>query len=293
MIKVGDALPAVTLSEYIEVEGNGCSIGPNPVEVQKAAAGKTIRIDNHYRVNATGITVLGGTNVVFGTNGKISLMPHNATEYQILRVHDVTSAVTVTGAVIDGRRDLNAATTGEHGMGISVRGCGARVSLVSCQTINCWGDGLYVAGSSNGGLAYCTDVYTSDHYSYNNRRQGRSLISALSFVADDPQWIGTAGTNPQAGLDIEPNSGTDRLDYVEINRPVTGDNTGSGIIVALINYDGATRDVDIRITDHVDDGSRGGFSVLGTDFGANVTGTIRTTNPIWRNNGFAGFGADR
>ena len=29
MIKVGDALPAVTLSEYIEVEGNGCSIGPN------------------------------------------------------------------------------------------------------------------------------------------------------------------------------------------------------------------------------------------------------------------------
>ena len=39
MIKVGDALPAITLSEYSEVEGNGCSIGPNPVDVQKAAAG--------------------------------------------------------------------------------------------------------------------------------------------------------------------------------------------------------------------------------------------------------------
>ena len=44
MIKVGDALPAVTLSEYSEVEGNGCSIGPNPVDVQKAAAGKTIAL---------------------------------------------------------------------------------------------------------------------------------------------------------------------------------------------------------------------------------------------------------
>ena len=44
MLKVGDKLPAATLQEYIEVEGNGCSIGPNPVDVQKAAQGKTIAI---------------------------------------------------------------------------------------------------------------------------------------------------------------------------------------------------------------------------------------------------------
>ena len=31
MIKVGDTLPAATLMEYSEVEGEGCSIGPNPV----------------------------------------------------------------------------------------------------------------------------------------------------------------------------------------------------------------------------------------------------------------------
>ena len=44
MIKVGDTLPAVTLMEYVEVEGNGCSIGPNPVDVSKATAGKTIAL---------------------------------------------------------------------------------------------------------------------------------------------------------------------------------------------------------------------------------------------------------
>ncbi len=44
MIKVGDPLPAVTLSEYSEVEGNGCSLGPNPVDVRQAAAGKTIAL---------------------------------------------------------------------------------------------------------------------------------------------------------------------------------------------------------------------------------------------------------
>jgi peroxiredoxin len=44
MIKVGDALPAATLMEYVEVEGNGCSLGPNPVDVAQATAGKTIAL---------------------------------------------------------------------------------------------------------------------------------------------------------------------------------------------------------------------------------------------------------
>lgn len=44
MIQVGDTLPAITLMEYSEVEGNGCSLGPNPVDVQKAAVGKTIAL---------------------------------------------------------------------------------------------------------------------------------------------------------------------------------------------------------------------------------------------------------
>jgi peroxiredoxin len=44
MIKVGDTLPATTLMEFSEVEGNGCSIGPNAVDVAKATAGKTIAV---------------------------------------------------------------------------------------------------------------------------------------------------------------------------------------------------------------------------------------------------------
>lgn len=44
MIKTGDKLPATTLMEYMEVEGNGCSIGPNAVDVAQATAGKTIAL---------------------------------------------------------------------------------------------------------------------------------------------------------------------------------------------------------------------------------------------------------
>ncbi len=44
MLKVGDKLPAASLQEFIEVEGNGCSVGPNSFEVAAATAGKKIAI---------------------------------------------------------------------------------------------------------------------------------------------------------------------------------------------------------------------------------------------------------
>ena len=44
MIKIGDTIPAGILMEYSEVEGEGCSIGPNAVDIAKASAGKTIGV---------------------------------------------------------------------------------------------------------------------------------------------------------------------------------------------------------------------------------------------------------
>ena len=44
MIKVGDKLPAGTLNEFIEVEGAGCSLGPNSFDIAKETAGKKIAV---------------------------------------------------------------------------------------------------------------------------------------------------------------------------------------------------------------------------------------------------------
>ena len=44
MLKVGDKLPAGSLQEFVEVEGNGCSIGPNTFDLAKATAGKKIAV---------------------------------------------------------------------------------------------------------------------------------------------------------------------------------------------------------------------------------------------------------
>jgi peroxiredoxin len=43
-IQVGTALPAGTLSEFVETEGNGCSVGPNTFQVADLVKGKKIAI---------------------------------------------------------------------------------------------------------------------------------------------------------------------------------------------------------------------------------------------------------
>ena len=42
MLKIGDKLPAVTLTEFVEIESNGCSVGPHALELTEIAAGKNI-----------------------------------------------------------------------------------------------------------------------------------------------------------------------------------------------------------------------------------------------------------
>lgn len=44
MLKIGDRVPAGTLQEFIETEGEGCSIGPNSFDIEKATAGKRIAV---------------------------------------------------------------------------------------------------------------------------------------------------------------------------------------------------------------------------------------------------------
>jgi peroxiredoxin len=43
-IAIGDRLPEATLTEFVEVEGNGCALGPNAFKVSDLVRGKTIAI---------------------------------------------------------------------------------------------------------------------------------------------------------------------------------------------------------------------------------------------------------
>ena len=44
MLKIGDALPAGSLQEFIEIEGNGCTLGPNTFDIATLTKGRTIAV---------------------------------------------------------------------------------------------------------------------------------------------------------------------------------------------------------------------------------------------------------
>ena len=112
MIKVGDTLPAGTLMEFSEVEGNGCSIGPNAVDVAKATAGKTVAVfalpgaftptcsakhvpgylekfgelkaagvDEIWCVSVNDAFVMGAWARALGTDGKVRMMGDGSAAY--------------------------------------------------------------------------------------------------------------------------------------------------------------------------------------------------------------------
>jgi hypothetical protein len=85
------------------------------------------------------------------------------------------------------------------------------------------GDGIYVDQATN------TTIRDVDMA--NNYRQGMSVVAADGLLVEDCLMHGTDGTNPQAGLDIEPNRPQDELVNITFSRCTSYNNTGNQIDV--------------------------------------------------------------
>jgi hypothetical protein len=243
--------------------------------------GKTLVITGRSRIDAQGLTLRTGSHIRFAPGASLKLLAHKADDYQVLRIWDVERVV-VENACVDGSKELNAAIGGEEGIGISIVGS-SQVTLISPTTINCWGDGIYIAGSYGHGLPYANNISVLDHHASGCRRQGVSIISARDVVFDHPVWTDIAGTAPSAGLDIEPDHNSNLLENIRIISPYTR-NCTVGILVWLDALPGPVpRNVTIMISNHHDETSRdAAFSVSGLRLrGRVVTGLITSVSPVW------------
>lgn len=140
------------------------------------------------------------------------------------------------------------------------------------------GDGLYIGRGTV--TTYCSGVvrnFTSDDC----RRNGFSIISAQNFTLDNCRALNIDGTDPQCGIDIEPNNADERLINVRINNFYSENCTGEGITLFLATLDNTSDAVSVVIDHHEDNGStRGGRSARCED----LTGSVRWISPVWRNN---------
>lgn len=183
------------------------------------------------------------------------------------------SDVEISGGQIVGERAGHLGTDGEWGHGINIRGA-SRVTVRDMRVSDCWGDGLYVGATDPDQAALSEDVVIANVVSTGNRRQGLSIAGARNVRVHGSEFSNTAGTNPQYGIDIEPNRPSSASGIV-IEDCIIKRNRGGGIQIFR-----RVTDVTIRGCTIEDNHGRG-ILAIAADRGLIVDNVIR-------NNGLVG-----
>lgn len=118
--------------------------------------------------------------------------------------------ITISGGQIIGERREHKGKSGEYGHGIQVSGC-TNVTIQDVDISQCWGDGIYLGlynGWDNEGKPkkmFSQNITIINCNLHHNRRNNLSITDADYVTIDRCKFNNASGTDPQYGIDIEPN----------------------------------------------------------------------------------------
>lgn len=198
-------------------------------------------------ISDSGLDIQNDRKIVFDSNSRLILKASDKTNYEILRIHSKRNIV-VFSPKITGDRKIHIGQKGEWGMGISIKSS-ENVKIINSNINDCWGDGIYLGQSGN-----VTNKNIILNYGIldNNRRNAISVISSNGLVISNLILSNTNGTNPQTGLDFEPNSNNEVLDDIEVKNLYTFNNAKQGVFFVLGNLNGGVNKVGIKMDTHAD-----------------------------------------
>ena len=194
-------------------------------------------------ISAKGLTISSNSIIVFGKKSKITLVPNDKGDYEMLRIHDVENVV-LYNANVEGDRYQHLGTKWEWGMGISIRGA-KNIKLYNSTVKACWGDGIFLGiteKSSNNVNVIITNTLLDD-----NRRNGMSIIAAENLTVKNLLVANTHGTSPMAGVDIEPDDNTNVIQNLNFDGVTSFNNATHGFLFALGNLAGTIRHDNVNI----------------------------------------------
>ena len=186
-----------------------------------------------------GLRLKSDMNFVMHDAAMLTAIPTKDGNSAVLKAWSV-SKVRVHGGTIVGERHEHLGSSGEWGMGLDVRDASA-ISVVGTQVRDTWGDGFYIGGEANSDIHFCGVVADG------SRRNGMSIVAAKGMTVRSSRFMNSAGTPPQAGLDIEPDGGLLTEGIVVTDSFFSG-NRGAGISLgaSCLNCGAVNRNHTIR-----------------------------------------------
>lgn len=183
--------------------------------------GRILIPNGTYMINAvTGLRPKSKQTVSLSRYTTLKVIPNSTDSYRIFNITYVQD-VTIEGGYLEGDKDNHLGTTGESGHGIVIGSQAANTVIRDIQISKMWGDGIY-----NGGAYASTNTKIYNVICDSNRRQGLSITFADGIVVRDSSFNNTGGALPEAGIDIEPNTGNIVRNVVIDNVKCNGNRSG-------------------------------------------------------------------
>lgn len=206
-----------------------------------------INTGNPYNpvTNTTCISLKNNITIKMTENTILKAITNAFNNYAIFLVRAVSN-VTIEGGILQGERYTHTGpAAGQVGVGVWLEGA-TNVTIRDMTCKEFWGDGIYTLYHS---ILGNTKKVSVENVSFiDNRRQGISICANENFRVINCSFETTQGTDPAAGIDIEPELG------------------------------GTVKDV--TITGNVFKGNKIGIQALG-DASATINGNVFEGNTMW------------
>ncbi|WP_314889526.1 right-handed parallel beta-helix repeat-containing protein, partial [Cardiobacterium hominis] len=197
-------------------------------------------------------------------------LPNDSQFASVITIKDADNAHMYGGTVV-GDRSIHTGEYGEWGHGVRITNS-TNVVIEKVTSKENWGDGFYVG--KRGGSDIETQNITfyqvnADH----NRRQGISITHGKGIKVLNSVFKDTDGTDPRAGIDIEPNK-NEQVSDVEL-RGNTFSGNRYGIVASNHMHGGSTAVKNVTFENNIVEDNHVGILYVGVEGGTIRHNTVR------------------
>ncbi|MDQ0064417.1 hypothetical protein [Chryseobacterium lathyri] len=221
--------------------------------IQKAIdANKKVMMPD-FPLMTSGIFAQSNSQIYFQKNSSLILKPTANVRYQIISLHGVEN-VKIYNPTLIGDRDKHLDSKGEWGFGIDIRGS-RNIDIFNVNISDCWGDGIVLVktmrnirkGITKEKLLETEKINIIGGIINNIRRNGITIAGGKDVFIKNLLIANVNGTNPMAGIDIEPDDSSNDLENINIDN-VKINNANVGIDLHLAQYGNQTMSKSVTIS---------------------------------------------